>query len=110
MLWNACWKMGLISAPFLPIMDRIAVGAIGAARSGPRVPEQVSVVGFDDMPLASYFDPPLTTMRQDIFSIGREAARQLIWQIEHLTEPAPKLKIATQLVIRNSTSLYKDVP
>jgi len=91
--------------------DRMAVGAIRALRdAGLHVPEDVSVVGFDDMPLASYFDPPLTTIRQDIFSIGREAARQLIWQIEHPAEPTPKLKIATQLVIRHSTSLYKEVP
>lgn len=91
--------------------DRMAVGAIRALReAGLHVPEDVSVVGFDDMPLASYFDPPLTTIQQDIFSIGRESARQLIWQIEHPAEPAPKLKIATQLVIRNSTSLYKEVP
>jgi LacI family repressor for deo operon, udp, cdd, tsx, nupC, and nupG len=89
----------------------MAVGAIRALRdAGLHVPEDVSVVGFDDMPLASYFDPPLTTIRQDIFSIGREAARQLIWQIEHPAEPTPKLKITTQLVIRHSTSLYKEVP
>lgn len=90
--------------------DRMAVGAIRALReAGLRVPDDVSVIGFDDMPLASYFDPPLTTIRQDIFSIGHAAAQQLIWQIEHPAEPAPKLKIATQLVIRSSTSSYKEV-
>lgn len=91
--------------------DRMAVGAIRALReAGRRVPEDVSVVGFDDMPLASYFDPPLTTIRQDIFSIGCEAARQLIWSIEHPTEPRQRIKITTELVIRNSTSPCEEVP
>ena len=59
--------------------DRMAVGAIHAARTmGLRVPEDISIVGFDDMPLASYFDPPLTTVRQDTFAIGRACASMLI--------------------------------
>ena len=48
-----------------------------------KVPEDVSVIGFDDMPLASYFDPPLTTMRQDTYVMG-EAAQMLIEAIESL--------------------------
>ena len=84
--------------------DRMAVGAIRAIRkSGLYVPEDVSVIGFDDMPLAAYFDPPLTTIRQDIFSIGCEAANQLIWSIEHPADPPCSLRITSELVIRNST-------
>ncbi len=45
--------------------DRMAIGAIRALReAGITVPDAVSVIGFDDMPLASYFDPPLTTISQ----------------------------------------------
>jgi DNA-binding LacI/PurR family transcriptional regulator len=51
--------------------DRMAVGVLRAAReAGLHVPSQLAVVGFDDMPLASYFDPSLTTMRQDLVAIG----------------------------------------
>lgn len=91
--------------------DRMAVGAIRALRdAGLRVPEDISVMGFDDMPLASYFDPPLTTVRQDIFNIGCEAARQLIWSIENPAAPPRNLRIQAELVIRNSTTPCEEVP
>ena len=91
--------------------DRMAVGAIRALReAGLRVPEDISVMGFDDMPLASYFDPSLTTVRQDIFGIGREAARQLIWSIENPTQPLHNLRIQAELIIRNSTIPREEVP
>ena len=91
--------------------DRMAVGAIRALReAGLRVPGDVSVMGFDDMPLASYFDPALTTVRQDIFNIGREAARHLIWSIENPTQPPHNLRFQAELIIRNSTIPHKEVP
>ena len=91
--------------------DRMAVGAIRALReAGLRVPEDISVMGFDDMPLASYFDPTLTTVRQDIFNIGREAARHLIWSIENPTQPPHNLRFQAELIIRNSTIPHKEVP
>ena len=72
--------------------DRMAIGAMRALReAGRRVPEDVSVIGFDDMPLASYFDPPLTTMRQDTFEMGRIAARLLIEEIEKPETPRAQL-------------------
>ncbi len=85
--------------------DRIAVGAIRALReAGLRVPEQVSVVGFDDMPLASYFDPPLTTVRQDIFYIGSEAARLLIQAIEQPGRQTQHVHLPVELIERGSTA------
>jgi DNA-binding LacI/PurR family transcriptional regulator len=85
--------------------DRMAVGAIRAAHDlGIRVPQDLAVVGFDDMPLASYFDPPLTTMRQDTFAIGRACANLLI---ETLNNPAigpQQVRLATELVVRQSTA------
>ena len=75
--WSAtsgyeCVKLLVTREPNLTAIfahnDRMAVGAIRAARDLElRVPQDISVVGFDDMPLASYFDPPLTTVRQDTF-------------------------------------------
>jgi DNA-binding LacI/PurR family transcriptional regulator len=84
--------------------DRMAVGAIQALREiGQRVPEDVSVIGFDDMPLASYFDPPLTTMRQDPFLIGREAARLLICSLEDSSSTRQVVQIPAELIWRKST-------
>ena len=83
--------------------DRMAVGAIKAARDyGRRVPEDLAVVGFDDMPLASYFDPPLTTVRQDIFEHGRQGARLLIERIERSHLPVQQVVIPCELVVRRS--------
>ena len=85
--------------------DRMAIGAIRALRErGARVPQDISVIGFDDLPLASYFDPPLTTMRQDMFGIGREAARLLIRAVEQPDLPRHQLRIPAELVVRGSTA------
>lgn len=85
--------------------DRMAIGAIRALRErGARVPQDISVIGFDDLPLASYFDPPLTTMRQDMFGIGREAARLLIRAVEQPDLPRRQLRIPAELVVRGSTA------
>lgn len=84
--------------------DRMALGVLHAARElGLRVPEQLAVIGVDDMPLASYFDPPLTTMRQDMPRIGREAARLLIEHINHPQVTLSHIKLPAELVIRQST-------
>ncbi len=57
--------------------DRMAMGVLRAARDeNIKVPSQLAVIGVDDMPLSSYFDPPLTTMRQDMPLIGQEATRR----------------------------------
>ncbi len=93
--------------PFTAIFaqnDRMAIGAIRALHEqGLRVPEDVSIVGFDDMPLAAYFDPPLTTIRQDMQAIGREAARLLLQAFEG-SQCATQILIPPQLVIRKSTT------
>ena len=70
----------LESAPRLTAIfaqsDLLALGAIAALRGrGMRVPEDVSVVGFDDIPVSSVFDPPLTTVRQPMREVGELAAR-----------------------------------
>jgi DNA-binding LacI/PurR family transcriptional regulator len=84
--------------------DRMALGALRAARDlGLRVPGQLSVIGLDDMPLASYFDPPLTTMRQDMFAIGRTAAQLLTQALEQPPAQRPQLRQPAELIIRQST-------
>ena len=69
-----------------------------------KVPSQLAVIGVDDMPLSSYFDPPLTTMQQDMPLIGQEATRMLLEIIQKKTPAVRELKLSAQLVIRQSTS------
>ena len=85
--------------------DRMAMGVLRAARDANiKVPTQLAVIGVDDMPLSTYFDPPLTTMRQDIPRIGREATRMLLDIIQKKTTEPRDLKLSAQLVVRQSTS------
>ncbi|MYM71439.1 substrate-binding domain-containing protein [Duganella sp. FT134W] len=82
--------------------DLMAMSAINAFRHhGLDVPGRVAVVGYDDIPLASYFHPPLTTVQQPI----QEAGRALVASLLELTEgrPAPSLQLPTQLIVRAST-------
>ncbi len=83
--------------------DRMAVGAVRALRdAGLRVPEDVSVIGFDDIPLASYFEPPLTTLRQPMKESGRQAARMLIETIQNPDRPREGILLHAHLVERAS--------
>ena len=84
--------------------DVVALGAIGALRgAGRRVPEDVSVIGFDDIPLAAYFDPPLTTVRLPAFELGQAAGRALLERISEGSVVSRTL-LATELIVRASTA------
>jgi len=85
--------------------DEMAFGLIRALReAGLRVPDDVSVVGFDDIPLAEYGHPPLTTVSLDFERLGRELVRVLA---EQLSGPAPasvpRVVLPTRLVVRATT-------
>src|SRR5260370_28860221 len=69
--------------------DLMAMGALrGIAARGLRVPEDVAVVGFDDIPLAMYTEPPLTTVQQPIREIGKLATELIIGRVDpDRTEP-----------------------
>ena len=83
--------------------DRMAVGAIRALReAGLNVPEDVSVIGFDDIPLASYFDPPLTTVRQPMQECGRRAARLLIETVLNPDRAPEQILTESRLIERRS--------
>lgn len=75
-----------------------------AALAGVRVPDELSIVGFDNLALADHIDPPLTTIAQDPMGIGKEAARRLLALIEG--EPAQDIwtLLPTHLVTRGSTA------
>ncbi|MBM2615763.1 substrate-binding domain-containing protein [Actinoplanes sp. LDG1-06] len=85
--------------------DGQALGAIEAARTlGLRVPEDVSVVGFDDINAARWSAPPLTTVRQPFAEMGRVAMRRLLRLIAGDELASPRVELATQLIIRKSTA------
>lgn len=85
--------------------DRMAVGVLRAARDmGLNLPRELSVIGVDDIPLAAYFAPPLTTVRQDFAAIGREAAKLLIQAAEQPGMPHEHLLLPAELVLRRSTA------
>ncbi len=63
--------------------DLIAIGAIQALKEKKiKVPEKVKVIGFDDISIAQFIDPPLTTIRQPIYKLGEEAVNMLVAIIE----------------------------
>ena len=85
--------------------DVVALGAIGALRdAGRRVPDDVSVVGFDDIPLAAYFDPPLTTVRLPASELGQAAGRALLERIADPTAAPSRTLLPTELIVRASTA------
>lgn len=82
--------------------DLIAIGAMRAlAERDKRVPEDVAVVGFDDIPAASLTSPPLTTVMQDLRGAGEVLVETLLAQIEDRPSPPPTLP--TRLIVRGST-------
>lgn len=84
--------------------DAMAIGAMRAIReAGLRIPEDIAVMGYDDMPFAAHADPPLTTIRQPIQQLGSVAAATLIDIIEHPHLPHQHhLVLSTELVVRQS--------
>ena len=84
--------------------DMAAIGLMAAAiSSGLRVPEDLSVVGYDDLPMAAWTSPPLTTVRQPIVEKGRVAARLLIEGLQGRKVDSPP-PLETSLVVRRSTA------
>ncbi|HEY5877192.1 MAG TPA: substrate-binding domain-containing protein, partial [Ilumatobacteraceae bacterium] len=83
--------------------DQMALGLIHAIRdAGLDVPRDISVVGFDDIPEAAHFWPPLTTVRQDFAELGRRCVELLLGPTVGGSEPAAAT-IAPELVVRGST-------
>lgn len=85
--------------------DMMALGAIRAARSrGLHVPEDLSVVGFDDSPLIGFTDPPLTTVRQPVQAMGHAAVSALMAEIAGTPTSRTELLFHPELIVRGSTS------
>ncbi len=85
--------------------DLIALGMIEAAHEqGLRCPRDISVIGFNDMPFADKFTPPLTTVRIPEYEIGRRAAQLLRSRIDDPNQKAETVLIAPELIVRGSTA------
>ena len=85
--------------------DQMALGVLRSLNeAGRRVPDEISIVGFDDIPEAAYFTPPLTTVRQDFNEMGRLSLHVLLEQIEGASLAAPRTTVAPELIVRASTA------
>jgi LacI family transcriptional regulator len=84
--------------------DQIAAGAIRALQeAGYRIPQDISVIGFDDMPLCTYLNPPLTTIHVPKQYMGEMAVKRLAEIIVHPSASPVKIEIATSLLKRKSS-------
>lgn len=84
--------------------DQMALGLLHGLNSrGIRVPEDISIVGFDDIPEAKHFIPPLTTVRQDFRALGNLAVTALIQKLEGVKAVETEM-IAPELIVRESTA------
>ncbi|MER6955107.1 LacI family DNA-binding transcriptional regulator [Streptomyces sp. NPDC000618] len=92
--------------------DQMALGVLRALReAGVRTPQDVAVVGFDDIPESEFFAPPLTTVRQDFATVGRRGIALLLELIEgRPPATANRLAIEPQLVVRASSFPYAAQP
>lgn len=101
-------RQGLNISAVVCMSDTLAMGAILALNEeNISVPEQFSVVGFDDLPFAQYMVPPLTTVKQPIYKKGKRAASLLVEQIENKSDKAVHETLEPNLIIRESTAAFK---
>ncbi|MBE2225066.1 MAG: LacI family DNA-binding transcriptional regulator [Anaerolineae bacterium] len=85
--------------------DQMALGAMKIARQmGRRIPEDLAIVGFDNIPEAPYFDPALSTVYQDLTEMGREGVKQLLAMINNPDAYRPDpIRIQPELIVRDSS-------
>jgi DNA-binding LacI/PurR family transcriptional regulator len=97
-------RMPEVTAVFVA-NDQMALGVLRAFNEhGRRVPDDVSLVGFDDIPESGYFSPPLTTVRQPFDTVGRRSLQTLLSEIESGQAVAERVVIAPELIVRESTA------
>ena len=84
--------------------DTLAIGALAEARAlGLRVPEDISITGFDDLDLTMHVEPPLTTVHVPAAELGERAAEYLLNRINHRSVP-DRVELSAELVVRGSTA------
>jgi len=91
--------------------DLQALGVYQAAREARlHIPEDISVVGFDDLPIARWVSPPLTTIRQPLFEMAEAAAELVLDLAQGIPLAQPRTELATELIVRESTAPPKVTP
>jgi DNA-binding LacI/PurR family transcriptional regulator len=110
--FHGAWTSGRRPTAVLAMSDAIAIGAMRAAGElGLRVPDDVSVVGYDDIDLAALVAPPLTTVHQPVRRKGIDAVRLLLAEVEADPPARPEhLRLETRLVVRGSTAPQSNPP
>ncbi len=89
--------------------DLMGFGALEAVKEhGLRVPRDISVIGFDDIPMSSQVFPPLTTIRQPLAEMGRAAVRMMLAKLRGVEPPSQRITLATELVERASTRAWRN--
>jgi LacI family transcriptional regulator len=84
--------------------NQMTIGVLAAIRErGLRIPEDVSLIGFDDLPTAALLTPPLTVVAQPTYQLGARAAELLLQRVRHPEAPVQEIVLAPQLVLRAST-------
>lgn len=88
--------------------DVMAFGVMEAVRErGLRIPGDISIVGFDNIPQASQVAPPLTTVSQPLEQMGREAVRMLLQRIDNPSQPLQRRELQTTLIVRHSCQVLR---
>jgi LacI family transcriptional regulator len=88
--------------------DVMAMGVMDAVRNrGLRVPDDISVIGFDNIPQSAMVYPPLTTVQQPLEQMGRVAAQMLISILNNVEKDTNRIELPTELIVRGSTSFPK---
>jgi LacI family transcriptional regulator len=105
--YEAALRLLALDAPPTAIFaasDMMAAGVLQAAHErGVRVPDELAVVGFDDIAVAALLQPALTTVRQEKEKLGRAAAEGLIQMIEDPGAPPPRVQVPARLIVRASS-------
>lgn len=108
-------RVYLSTAPSLPTAffadnDTIAIGAMRAMQeAGFRIPEDISIIGVDDIPYSAVCNPPLTTISISRMEMGIQAVSLLLYKIEHPDSPPIRVQVCGELTIRKSTTCAKRV-
>jgi LacI family transcriptional regulator len=108
---GACALMDIHDPPtaIFASNDVMAMGAMDAVRSRRlRVPDDISIVGFDDIPQAASVRPELTTVRQPLEQMGRVATQMLLDLLKNAEKEISRIELPTELIVRGSTSSPKD--
>jgi LacI family transcriptional regulator len=97
-------KLPARPSALIVINDLLAIGALRAASDlGLHIPADLSLVGFDDIPLANYLVPRLTTSSKDVVRVGREAVKLLLARIQDPSRTRQQINVSARLIIREST-------